>query len=108
MQQLLDINNSQEIKRSLVPSTQVRRNWKDIAARVIKTGKSVVVTKGGKPLVQVGPIGVTSVKKNQISRGIPKEILKYAGSWKGTYLDSDEFWDEILTKDSKPVEETTI
>lgn len=37
-------------------------------------------------------------------KGTAEFLLKYAGSWKGTYLDSDEFWHDLLG-DSYPLPE---
>lgn len=93
MQQLLDINNPQELQKWLVPSTQIRRQWAIIVARVKKTGHSVIVTKGGKPQVKVTPVNQKRETKNK--PGTIASILELAGTWYGTPLDDDDLWKNI-------------
>ena len=102
----VDITDAKELEKWVVPMTKARREFGKVVARVQKSGQTVVVTKGGKPVAKVGPVEKELAKKTENKRfkkGTFGALLQFAGSWKGTYLDDDKFWEEILTKDSKPV-----
>lgn len=73
-----------------VPITDLRRNFGELTENLAVLD-SIVLTRGGRPFA--------------ILKAAPEEKRKFlkeaAGSWKGTGLDSDEFWKGVLKKKSR-------
>lgn len=79
-----------DITERLVPATMLRRNFGAVSKKIEKLG-SVVLTIKGKPAFKVEKI--ESAFKDTDAKTY---LLSHAGGWKGTDLDDDKLWKEIL------------
>lgn len=79
-----------DITERIVPATLLRRNFGLVGKKIEKLGY-VVLTVKGKPAFKVEKID-RMVKKNEVK----DYLLSHVGGWKGTDLDDDNLWKEIL------------
>jgi hypothetical protein len=79
----------------IIPITDLRRNFGEITANLADID-SLLLTRGGEPFATLK--ATPNVKR--------KKLMKSFGAWKGTKLDDDKLWDELLKRKSKdkPVE----
>lgn len=87
------------LEERLIPITYLRRNLGKILRELSQKGP-YLVTKDSRIIAEIRPKGKTA--KDKSKKTTAQKLIKFAGIWKGTELDSDEFWNQILTKDSKP------
>ena len=74
----------------IVPITDLRRRFGEITAKLPEVGE-ILLTKGGRPFATLKATGES--KK--------EGLRKFVGIWKGTELDSDEFWEKTLVRKSR-------
>lgn len=77
----------------IIPITDLRRNFGEITEDILSV-ESFILTKGGRPfaILKAAP---------ELRR---ERMKKSAGAWKGTDLDNDEIWKEILKRKSRKVD----
>lgn len=77
---------------NIISITDLRRNFGEITANLDKIDE-IILTKGGEPfaILKSAP---------EIKRKI---IKKAAGVWKGTSLDNDKIWREVLKRKSRKI-----
>lgn len=74
----------------IIPITDFRRNFGENTNDILMV-ESYILTKGGRPFAVV-----------KAAPELRKEMLKMAmGAWKGTSLDDDDLWNDILKRKSR-------
>lgn len=74
----------------IVPITDFVRKLGEYTALLPRVNE-IILTREGRPFATVK---ATPEEKN-------KQLLKSFGAWKGTNLDSDEFWEKVLVRKSR-------
>lgn len=74
----------------IIPITDLRRRFGAITSR-LPTLEEIILTRGGEPFATLK--ATSNVKK--------KAFLELAGSFKGTDLDNDKVWAEVLKRKSR-------
>lgn len=74
----------------IIPITDFLRKFGDYAA-ILPFMDELIVTREGRPFAT---IKATPDEKN-------RELLKCAGLWKGSELDSDDFWNKALKRKNR-------
>ncbi len=87
----INFSDPTEITERLVSATMLRRNFGAVSKKIASLGY-VVLTIKGKPTFKVEKLPRT--KKN-----IKDVLSKFYGAWKGTVLDDDKLWHEILVEE---------
>ncbi len=82
----MKILNTEEITKRLIPITEFRRNAGEIL-REIETIGTVIITKGGKPIVELRPLKETNKKD---------KLKKTFGAWKDLDIESEILYKKIL------------
>lgn len=74
----------------IIPITDLRRNFGKITEDILNV-EAFILTKGGKPfaILKAAP---------ELRR---ERMKKSAGAWKGTDLDNDALWKDILRRKSR-------
>jgi antitoxin (DNA-binding transcriptional repressor) of toxin-antitoxin stability system len=79
-----------DLYKRIVSITELRRNFGELTANLGKID-SLILTKGGEPFATL--------------KAVPEEKMKVlkkaAGAWKGTKLDSNKIWREVVRKKSR-------
>lgn len=74
----------------IISITELRRRFGDITENLVHEDP-IIITKGGEPFA--------------ILKAAPEEkrklLMKAAGTWKGTALDNDKLWREVLKRKSR-------
>ena len=74
----------------IIPITDLRRNFGGETDDILSV-ESYILTKGGKPFAIM-----------KASPELRKEKMRMAaGAWKGTALDDDDLWEDILVRKSR-------
>ncbi len=75
---------------NIISITDLRRNFGEITANLDKI-EEIILTKGGEPFAILK--SAPEVKR--------KMLKKSAGVWKGTSLDNEKIWREVLKRKSR-------
>lgn len=74
----------------IIPITELRRNFGAVTEELAKI-ESLILTKGGKPFA--------------VLRAMPGEkkkiLMKSAGAWKNTKLDTNKLWKQVFKRKSR-------
>ncbi len=78
------------LNSKIIPITDLRRNFGENTADILSV-ESYILTKGGRPfaILKAAP---------ELRR---KKLLTSMGAWKGTDLDDDKLWNNILKRKSR-------
>jgi hypothetical protein len=74
----------------IIPITDFIRKF-GMYADLLPSTNGIILTRDGRPFAT---LQATPEEKN-------RELLKYAGMWKNTPLDSDEFWKKTLVRKNR-------
>ncbi len=74
----------------IISITELRRNFGGLTKNLAKTD-AVILTKGGEPFAILKP---APEEKRKL-------LIKTAGAWKGTALDTDSLWKKVSKKKSR-------
>lgn len=74
----------------IVPITDLRRRFGEITSDLASLN-SLILTKGGRPFAIMTP--APELKRER--------MMKSAGAWKGTRLDDEKLWKDILKRKSR-------
>lgn len=75
----------------IIPITDFIRKF-GMYADMLPSIDSIILTRDGRPFAT---LKATPEEKN-------RKMLSFFGAWKGTELDSDEFWKKALKRKNKP------
>jgi antitoxin (DNA-binding transcriptional repressor) of toxin-antitoxin stability system len=76
----------------IIPVTDLRRNFGEITS-VLATMNEIVLTKDGRPFAV---LRAAVEEKRKLMKG-------FAGSLKGTVMDDDKLWEDVLKRKSRKV-----
>lgn len=75
---------------TIIPITDLRRNFGAISKKLTEVDE-LILTKAGEPFAIL-----------KAAPGEKRKLLtKASGSWKGTKLDDDKFWSDVLKRKSR-------
>lgn len=78
------------MNNKIIPVSDFIRKFGDYADMLPGLDK-IILTRGGRPFAT---IKATPEEKN-------RKLLSFFGLWKGTKLDSDKFWSEVLKRKNR-------
>ena len=87
----INFNDIDKITERIVPATMLRRNFGAVSKKIASLGY-VVLTIKGKPTFKVEKLRNRNINIKEI-------LAKSYGAWKGTDLDDDKLWHEILVEE---------
>lgn len=80
-----------------ISATQLKNNIADVLDEVRFKGTVTIVERHGKPVAKIVPIDVD----RSDSARLKANLMKLAGAWKGTELDNDDLWKDVLKRKSR-------